>query len=315
MTSSAGAGQGVTSGTVLVGFDGGQSGRDAIAFAMRFCRSTGYSVVVASVYPTDMPTALVRSYGSYDRDWNAYEVDEARMLLDEAARSVAPDVPSTYESVASTSSSKGLADLAERTGADLVVLGSRRHGQERHTIPGSTGHRILTGSPCPVAIVPRRYGETGPSKPIKVVTVAFIGTTDAKAALDWAADLAERTKAELRLVTVIDRPTHRYLRKAEETADDFAAKAAENSLKAAENALGSLTQSVRGSAHVVAGPVVDNLATLGLENPELATDVLVLGSRGYGPVRRTLLGGVSFNVVKFTRVPIIVVPRGSHPQS
>lgn len=299
-------------GTIVIGFDGGQSGLDAVAFGMRWCRSTGDSAVVAGVYPSEMPSALAQAYGAYDRDWNAFEREEVQILLDEAKPHVSPDVSTTFEPVASTSSANGLATLAKRTGAGLVVLGSHRHTQERHTLPGSTGERILHGSPWPVAIVPRRYHDTVVDEPFRTVTVAYIDTPDGHEALTWAAGLAERTGAELRAVTVIDKPSDRYLRKAEETASEFAAKAGESSLKTAQAAVGALPHSIRRTVMVLAGPVVDVLATLGLERPDLATDVLVVGSRGYGPVRRTLLGGVSHHLVLHTRVPLIVVPRGHH---
>jgi nucleotide-binding universal stress UspA family protein len=39
-------------------------------------------------------------------------------------------------------------------------------------------------------------------------------------------------------------------------------------------------------------------------------DVLVCGSRGYGPVRSVLLGGVSGRVVNAARCPVLVLPRG-----
>jgi len=38
-------------------------------------------------------------------------------------------------------------------------------------------------------------------------------------------------------------------------------------------------------------------------------DLLICGSRGYGPARRILLGGVSSRLVRQARSPIIVVPR------
>jgi nucleotide-binding universal stress UspA family protein len=39
-------------------------------------------------------------------------------------------------------------------------------------------------------------------------------------------------------------------------------------------------------------------------------DLLVCGSRGYGPVRAVLLGGVSRRVAAEARCPVIVLPRG-----
>ena len=39
-------------------------------------------------------------------------------------------------------------------------------------------------------------------------------------------------------------------------------------------------------------------------------DLLVCGSRGYGPVRRVLLGSVSRRLSHEARCPLIVLPRG-----
>jgi nucleotide-binding universal stress UspA family protein len=42
-------------------------------------------------------------------------------------------------------------------------------------------------------------------------------------------------------------------------------------------------------------------------------DLLLLGSRGYGPRRAVLLGGVSHVVVREAACPVIVLPRGARP--
>jgi nucleotide-binding universal stress UspA family protein len=39
-------------------------------------------------------------------------------------------------------------------------------------------------------------------------------------------------------------------------------------------------------------------------------DLLVCGSRGYGPVRAVLLGSVSRQLVTESRCPVVVLPRG-----
>jgi nucleotide-binding universal stress UspA family protein len=60
-------------------------------------------------------------------------------------------------------------------------------------------------------------------------------------------------------------------------------------------------------AVVVEGDVVERLAELGPDE----VDMLVCGSRGYGPIRRVLLGGVSARLVRRSRLPVMVVPRAS----
>ena len=41
-------------------------------------------------------------------------------------------------------------------------------------------------------------------------------------------------------------------------------------------------------------------------------DLLVVGSRRYGPLRSTLLGGVSSSLVEHAHCPVLIVPRGVH---
>jgi nucleotide-binding universal stress UspA family protein len=46
-----------------------------------------------------------------------------------------------------------------------------------------------------------------------------------------------------------------------------------------------------------------------LEAAEMGVDLLVLGSRGFGPVMRLLIGSVSSHVIRQASCPVLVVPR------
>ena len=65
-------------------------------------------------------------------------------------------------------------------------------------------------------------------------------------------------------------------------------------------------EGVETTGRLLPGPVVDALSDLSYDD----CDVLVCGSRGYGLVRRVLLGGVSSRVVRHSKVPVIITPRG-----
>jgi hypothetical protein len=54
-----------------------------------------------------------------------------------------------------------------------------------------------------------------------------------------------------------------------------------------------------------AGDVVRELAT-----QSTGLDLLVAGSRGYGPMRSVLLGGVTGRLMREAACPLIIVPRG-----
>jgi nucleotide-binding universal stress UspA family protein len=57
---------------------------------------------------------------------------------------------------------------------------------------------------------------------------------------------------------------------------------------------------------VVVGEPVDVLVDLSGR-----VDLVVCGSRGYGPIQSVLLGGVSHGLLRDSRAPVIVVPRGA----
>jgi nucleotide-binding universal stress UspA family protein len=48
-----------------------------------------------------------------------------------------------------------------------------------------------------------------------------------------------------------------------------------------------------------------------LEQAAERLDLLVVGSRGYGPLRAVLLGSVSGQLMHTSSVPLVVVPRGA----
>ena len=48
-----------------------------------------------------------------------------------------------------------------------------------------------------------------------------------------------------------------------------------------------------------------------LADQSQSLDLMVVGSRGYGPLRAVLLGGVSHTLVRSAACPVIVLPRGA----
>lgn len=285
-------------GRVVVGYEGGPAGADAIAFGAAWCRASGDTLLVATVHPGPAPLGP----GRVDAEWVAYERAEAKDLLDEAQTLVPPDVAVEVERVDASSAAHGLHDVAERTGTTLVVLGTHRSGEHRRTLPGSTAERMLTGSSGPVAIVPRGYAGTGPES-LRRVTLAFIDTTDGHVAHAHGERIAVRLHASLRLVTVVP---DTLVRPTTGEPSRFASAQRGDFRTALDEALARTSPAVHPVGALLEGPVADTLAEIGPED----ADLLVCGSRGYGPIRRVLLGGVSTQVVRRARLPVVVVPRG-----
>lgn len=84
-------------------------------------------------------------------------------------------------------------------------------------------------------------------------------------------------------------------------------KARDSYGKALEFAAAGVPPELEPRTVLLEGSVVESLTALGPDD----VDMLVCGSRGYGPVRRVLLGGVSSPLIRRARLPVAVVPRAT----
>lgn len=292
-------------GPVIVGFDGTTSGEDALALALWFSGILALPLVVVAVHPS--PAAI--SPARVDAEWVSDRHRLAQQILDDARHLVEartePPKQVEYRIVASSSAAHGLHDLAEELAASVIVVGSGGEGPEERLFAGSTAERLLSGSPCPVAVAPSGIRNRGPGV-LKRIGVAYIDTPDANAALEVAARLAQRTTAELRLYTVVaDEAEVLPLLLGRDAERAFLATAREQYQVALDIAMAGLPPGLRATGKILIGDVVEVLAEMDDDD----IDVLLCGSRGYGPVRRVLVGGVSSRLVRRARSPLVVVPR------
>ena len=293
-----------TVGPVVVGFDASPAGADAVTLAQAYCRTSGAHLIVATVHPA--PAAI--SPGRVDAEWIADRHQAANQVLGRARELIGEDAD--YRVVASSSAAHGLHDLAEEVGAGLIVVGSRRQAPVERLFAGSTAERLLSGSACPVAVAPVGLRDR-PIAGLSRIGVAYIEEPEAIAALTAAATFAETAntavaRTGLRLYTVVAAEAEVLPfgigRDAERA---FLASARETYQSALDAATARLPAGLPASGHLRTGDVVEVLAEL--DATEI--DLLYCGSRGYGPLRRVLLGGVSSRLVRRARSPVVVVPR------
>jgi nucleotide-binding universal stress UspA family protein len=133
--------------------------------------------------------------------------------------------------------------------------------------------------------------------------VAYDGGEESKAALGTEQTLARRLGARLVLSGAVDpRPYGPTLSETRAQADATARQQAQRVLTEAVEGLGGDCLSRAGSPW---GPLSRRSCR------PLRTMLLVMGSRGYGPVRSVLVGSVSWRVIAHASCPVIVVPRGA----
>jgi nucleotide-binding universal stress UspA family protein len=283
-------------GPIVVGADGTDAGLDAVALAANVARATGDPLLVACIYPEETQPGA---------DGDADVRQHAAQVL-EGARVVAGDGGVEYRAVPSTSQARGLAELAEQEGARMLVVGSSNRGAIGRVVSGSTAERLLHGTGCPVAVAPRGYRRHR-AGPLRALGVAYVDTPEGREALRVAADLAARSGLPLTLYSVVSVTTNWFtppvVRPEEDVVPEEVRKVYREAL---DRALAELPDGVQATGVLLYGDVVDELSMVG----EQGVDLLVCGSRGYGPVRRVLLGAVSAAMVRQASVPLLVVPRG-----
>jgi nucleotide-binding universal stress UspA family protein len=284
---------------IVAGFDSSPSGLDAVALARTLAEATDARVIVAHVF-LDAVSALdilpPPELLAERRSEALAAIERARPVLDgyEAWSPLAH---------AAEPAARGLHEVAEEEGAELIVVGStHRHGLGRVT-PGATGERLLHGSTCPIAIAPAGWrGES-----IATIGAGFDGSPESHAALAAAATLAQASGATLRVLSVFDPPApanpvyavtgHGY--------GEIMGELREARRRRLDEAVEDLPSPIDVQAEVLDGAPADRLAA---ESERLG--LLVIGSRGYGALRATLVGSVAHVLAGSARCPLLLVPRG-----
>lgn len=279
---------------VLVGVDGSDGGRDALSLARVLAAPTGADVLAVSVIPYGpFPVGFVPLRDAAARD--------AAPLFDEAREALAGLKVET-QAFGGGSPAWVMSDYAERGEVDLIVVGSPHRGTLGRVFLGSVATALLHGAACPVAVAPRGYAKQDHDLPIRTIAVAYDGTRESKVALHRAEALAPATDASLRLLTVV--------RPAQATTIPGAAGYVPAVPPEPEKVLS------RGMASVGPRLHVEGLRLDGLPAETLAAaceddvDLVVVGSRGYGPALRVILGSVSTELARTAPCPVLVTPRG-----
>ena len=284
---------------VLIAIDATKHPLDPLRLGGELARRAGLPVVLVTVFAHHV--LLEGPEDEQQRAWRA----AAREDLLQLGRTLDGVVVEDALVVASSSPGRALHELSETSGAAVVVVGSTTRGAIRRVLAGSVAQRLLSGAACPVAVAPHGYAELQDTD-LATVGVAYDGSEEAERALAGARDLARRAGARLRIITVVEPLAFGAtpVTVIGQTASASEVMEAElRRLHAAAFGAGS----ARGEVEAVFrhGDVVQVLLEQSRE-----VDVLITGSRGYGPLNAVLLGSTTRGLTQAAECPLIVIPRG-----
>ncbi len=273
---------------VLVGVDSHLDDRDAVALAKRLVAPDG-KLTLVHVHQGDP-----RLWRASTREYETIEQRRALELLSAARDRARLSADLRY--VESSSAGRGLHELAEAIGADLLVVGSSGRGLLGRVLLADDTREALNGAPCALAIAPSGYALKPVS--IRAIGVAYDGSAESEHAVSVARVLAAELGARLSACEAIALPVYTFLGgpvPIDNVVEDLVEQA-----QTRIAALGGI------EPHAVYGNVVEELALY-----SASLDLLIVGSRGYGPIGRLVHGSTSSQLARTARSPLLVLPRAA----
>jgi nucleotide-binding universal stress UspA family protein len=279
--------------TIVVGVDGRQGGRDALRLAGQLAEAGGGDLVAVRVFPYQHRPALAGSPAVEE------ERESAQVALDRELADMGMSAARTHV-VGDKSPARALHRIAESERAGVLVVGSAHRGAVGRVLGGDVALGSLHGSPCPVAVAPRAMADR--DTPLSRIGVGFDGTPESRQALALAVALAKSARVQLELLCAATAPIPLFAEAAwaDGAIVDYHLEAEE----LISRTLAELDVDAVGKA-VVGGPV-ETLVEL-----THRVDLLVVGSRGWGPIRRILLGSTAARLIREAACPVLVLPRGA----
>ena len=270
--------------SIVVGVDCREGGRDALALATLLHAAGGGKLIALHACAS---APLIHE-------------DVLILVEDELARAGA-----TGRAIVVTdrSPAHALRTVAEREAAELIVVGSSRRGGVDRVLAGDDAAATLHCAPCAVAVAPRGIALA----PARCGGSGSASTTRASLAWRWSSPAGSPTRgADVRAITVVTPNVPLWPAVAWNTA--WAGEDA-SALQSDDRLLATITAGL--------GDDVTPETIIGTPWKELAArsadlDLLVVGSRTHGPLRRLVLGSTATKLVRHAACPLLVAPRCAH---
>ncbi len=277
---------------VLVGVNGEDGGQDAIALA-RTLVADGGELTFGYVFHAQPhgPRGWPDPSTSDERGHAAEMLERTRLQT---------GVEASLRWHGASSVGRGLHEMAEAIEADLLVVGSTRrslYGRARLT---DDTRAALNGAPCAIAVAPAAYG-TQPAPLMREIGVGYDGSPESERALDVARALAAEKGSRVSAFEAVSIPADLH-----------------SAVRMHARSLGEIVRQAREriatmgdvEAHAAYGDPVEELTLY-----SASLDLLVIGSRGYGPLGRLIYGSTAQHLAGTARCPLLVLTRGARMPS
>jgi nucleotide-binding universal stress UspA family protein len=279
---------------IVAAFGDGEASRDAVALGIALARVEEAELVLAGIWASPL--------GAGDSLYEGVVRGQIERELGVLRELVPQDVHPRIAVRGATSVVRGLHRIVGGNHHDVLVFSAAdltRHGH------GNLALEAIHDAPCAVAVAPAGYAQQqhalGPD-----VAVAWVDSAEADAALEAGVRYTEHGGGTLRIVQVLAFP---YRFSDQPWVDTSGTEHwLESARPEAEASLQLAVERVGGRVPV-ATELRDGYS--GRELAEASRDcaMIVTGSRGYGAVRRLVLGSTTADLLREATVPVVTLPR------
>ena len=287
---------------VAVGYLATQSGDDGVALGAAIATKTGAAIdLICVVHPVPYD-----GQPGIDQYMERLENQAAEWLADGASR-IPEGIEVRTVVTVHDSFTEGLIDVAEQSGAAMIVVGGTGDGIiSRHAL-GTVSTELLHSSPLPVALAPRGYARRS-DVVIDMITIAVPVKKSASDPLSFGIRFAEAASIDVRLLSLVSLENP--------AADDTSLAVRKQQVDVArellEHTRDQLDVDLEVDVLVADGDTLDEA----LDNlPWDANDIVAVGSGHLGADNRVFLGSTAARILRWTTAPVIVVPKESTPDT
>lgn len=289
---------------VLLATDGSDDARAATTWLTQFPLPAGSRVRIVTVVslPTaalDLPTV---------RDFLSGLREDAQRAAETAREALAARFPDAEVQVVEGDARQAILRAAEGWPADLVVLGARGLGTVAGFLLGSVSLSVARHAPCSVLVV------KGGARGLGGALLAVDGSEHARAAAAFLAGLPLDPAVVVTLVGVVEVPpypatTPRFASGMVRQAINDIVKERRTLLEQAQAQVAALFEGVveKVERQVLTGRPAETLCGAAVAP---GVDLVVMGARGVGALKRLLLGSVSEGVLRHVDRPVLIVKTG-----
>lgn len=286
---------------ILVATDGSSGAADAIEWLAHFPLPADASVDAVSAIPAPIFDETV-----LPTPWSRLRTETERTLED-ARRRLTKRWPSTASQLLYGDPRGVLVETARRSATDLIVMGARGLGAVAAFLLGSVSLDVARRAPCSVLVC------RGPARPLRTVTIGLDGSPCAADALSIFSGLPLPAELAVRLVGVAE--PLRYPASAPELLSGALMAAIEREEEARRHRLTAVLDDAGRALQsrlrtVTRETSVGSPADVLIRDAAGAdSDLIVVGPRGMGALKRMMLGSVSETVLRHAACPVLIARR------